>query len=106
MKRYSYSYVRLIQNSILFLFLLATRNYFAQQNSLLNTYLYDPFQLNVAYAASSCIEADMHYRTQWIGIKDAPKLLQLNAHTPIGQNNGIGLKVISQTQGLLNMLQS
>ncbi len=76
----------------------------AQQNSLFNTYSLDPLQLNVAYAGSSCTEANIHYRTQWIGMQDAPKLLQLNAHTALGKSNALALRVNSQTQGLLNTL--
>ncbi len=75
-----------------------------QQNSLFNTYSLDPLQLNIAYAGATCTEANVHYRTQWIGIKDAPKLLQLNAHTALGKSNALALRVNSQTQGLLNTL--
>jgi type IX secretion system PorP/SprF family membrane protein len=78
----------------------------AQQNSLFNTYSLDPLQLNIAYAGAACTEANVHYRTQWIGMKDAPKLLQLNAHTALGKSNALGLRVNSQTQGLLNTLQA
>ena len=76
----------------------------AQQNSLFNTYSLDPLQLNIAYAGAVCTEANVHYRTQWIGLKEAPKLLQLNAHTALGKSNALALKVNSQTQGLLNNL--
>jgi type IX secretion system PorP/SprF family membrane protein len=76
----------------------------AQQNSLFNTYSLDPLQLNIAYAGASCTEANVHYRTQWIGLQNAPKLLQLNAHTALGKSNALALRVNSQTQGLLNTL--
>lgn len=78
----------------------------AQQSSLFNTYSLDPLQLNIAYAGAACTEANVHYRTQWIGMKDAPKLLQLNAHTALGRSNALALKVNSQTQGILNTLQA
>jgi type IX secretion system PorP/SprF family membrane protein len=78
----------------------------AQQNSLFNTYSLDPLQLNIAYAGAACTEANVHYRTQWIGLKEAPKLLQLNAHTALGKSNALGLRVNSQTSGLLNTLQA
>ncbi len=76
----------------------------AQQNSLFNTYSLDPLQLNIAYAGAACTEANVHYRTQWLGIKDAPKLLQLNAHTTLGKSSALALKVGQQTQGLLSNL--
>lgn len=90
---------------ILFMFFSVIINKtFAQQNSLFNTYSLDPLQLNIAYAGAVCTEANVHYRTQWIGLQNAPKLLQLNAHTALGKSNAIALKVNSQTQGLLNTL--
>lgn len=78
----------------------------AQQNSLFNTYSLDPLQLNMAYAGAACTEANVHYRTQWIGVKESPKLLQLNAHTALGKSNALGLRINSQSQGLLNSLQA
>jgi type IX secretion system PorP/SprF family membrane protein len=76
----------------------------AQQNSLYNTYSLDPLQLNIAYAGAACTEANLHYRTQWLGLKDAPKMFQLNAHTTLGKSNGLGLRVNSQSYGILNLL--
>lgn len=78
----------------------------AQQSSLFNTYSLDPLQLNIAYAGASCTEANVHYRTQWIGMKEAPKVLQLNAHSALGKSNALALRVNSQTQGILNTLQT
>ncbi|MES2132738.1 MAG: PorP/SprF family type IX secretion system membrane protein [Bacteroidota bacterium] len=78
----------------------------AQQSSLFNTYSLDPLQLNIAYAGAGCTEANIHYRTQWIGMKESPKVLQLNAHTALGKSNGLALRVNSQTQGLLNTMQA
>ncbi len=78
----------------------------AQQNSLFNTYSLDPLQLNIAYAGASCTEANVHYRSQWIGMKETPKLIQLNAHTALGKSNALALRVNSQQQGLLNTMQA
>lgn len=86
--------------------LLASLQLKAQQSSLFNTYSLDPLQLNIAYAGASCTEANIHYRTQWIGMKEAPKLLQLNAHAALGKSNALALKMNSQTQGLINTLQA
>jgi type IX secretion system PorP/SprF family membrane protein len=87
-----------------FIAMLFATNIHAQQNSLFNTYSLDPLQLNIAYAGASCTEANVHYRTQWLSLQNSPKLLQLNAHTALGQNHALALKVNSQTQGLLNTL--
>lgn len=78
----------------------------AQQSSLFNTYSLDPLQLNIAYAGASCTEANVHYRAQWIGMKETPKVIQLNAHSALGKSNALALRVNSQTQGLLNTLQA
>lgn len=78
----------------------------AQQTGLFNTYVYDPLQLNIAYAGHACSEVNLHYRNQWIGMKQAPVFFQLNAHTALGKSNGIGLKVLSQQIGLLNNTQA
>lgn len=78
----------------------------AQQSSLFNTYSLDPLQLNIAYAGASCTEANVHYRAQWIGMKETPKVIQLNAHSALGKSNALALRVNSQTMGLLNTLQA
>jgi type IX secretion system PorP/SprF family membrane protein len=92
------------KNKIAVLFLFGLTLLKAQQNSLYNTYSLDPLQLNIAYAGASCAEANLHYRTQWLGVKDAPKMFQLNAHSTLGKSNGLGLRVSSQSYGILNLL--
>ena len=87
-----------------FVLLLMAKNLGAQQNSLFNTYALDPLQLNIAYAGAACTEANLHYRNQWLGLKDAPKVFQVNAHTALGKSNGLGLRINSQNQGILNTL--
>jgi len=91
---------------LMIILVMSALRYTAQQNNLFNTYVYDPFQLNIAYAGHACTEANVHYRTQWIGMKDAPTFIQVNAHTAIGKSNGMGLRVISQQMGLLNNTQA
>lgn len=99
-----------MKNSIIYLLLVValiiSKPGVAQQSSLFNTYSMDPLQLNIAYAGAACTEANLHYRTQWIGMKESPKLLQLNAHAALGESNGLGLRVNSQSQGFLNTLQA
>jgi type IX secretion system PorP/SprF family membrane protein len=77
---------------------------FSQQSTLFNTYSLDPLLLNIAYAGSSCNEVNAHYRTQWIGMANAPKAMQLNAHSAFRKNNGIAFRVNSQTIGLVDKL--
>src|SRR5437870_217351 len=75
----------------------------AQQNTLFNTYYFDPMLLNIAYAADDCIEATLNYRNQWMGIKGSPKSFQLNARTQFEKNAGLGLRISSNQAGLLNV---
>ncbi|MCC6371843.1 MAG: PorP/SprF family type IX secretion system membrane protein [Bacteroidia bacterium] len=76
----------------------------AQQTSLFNTYALDPLQLNIAYSGAKCGVANLHYRTQWIGMQETPKVFQLNAHSAFGKSHGLGLRINSQNMGLLNQL--
>ena len=75
---------------IVLIMLAVARQLCAQQNILFNTWQYDPMQLNIAYAAQECVEANLNYRNQWMGLKGAPTLYQLNAHTPLPKNTGLG----------------
>ena len=75
----------------------------AQQTALFNTYSYDLMQLNIAAIGRTCVEANLNYRTQWVGLKDAPKLYQVNAAMALGKSNGIGIKVGQQNAGLLQV---
>lgn len=90
----------------LILLVLSAKNLSAQQNVLFNTYAYDPMQLNIAYAGAECTEANLNYRNQWLGLKDAPKLYQLNAHHSLGRSTGIGIRAASQQAGLFNTTQA
>jgi len=75
----------------------------AQQNSLFNTYIADPLLLNIAYSEDKSGNANLHYRTQWIGLNETPKVIQLNAYQSFGKSSAVALRVHSQTQGLLDL---
>lgn len=75
----------------------------AQQNSLFNTYSYDLMQLNIATVGRTCLEANLNYRAQWVGVSDSPRLYQLNAGMALGNSNGVGLKLYQQSVGLLKV---
>ena len=98
--------MKVILNYLIILLLLKGGMMLSQQASLFNTYSLDPLQLNIAYAGAACNEVNAHYRTQWIGMKEAPKALQLNAQSAFGKYNALALRVNSQTQGLLTILGS
>lgn len=84
-------------------FILFNLEFKAQQIPLFNTYSYDLMQLNIAAVGRTCIEANLNYRSQWAGIKDAPKLYQLNASMALGKVNGVGIKVFQQQFGQLKL---
>jgi len=97
--------MKLLLKSFALILFLTANSLRAQQNVLFNTYLYDPMQLNIAYVADqTSTEANLNYRTQWTGLKESPKLIQLNAHKPLVKNTGIGVRLASQQSGLLNNL--
>lgn len=73
----------------------------AQQTALFNTYSYDLMQLNIAAIGRTCVEANLNYRAQWLGVKETPRLYQLNAGMAFGNNHGLGVKVSQNTMGLL-----
>lgn len=73
----------------------------AQQTALFNTYSYDLMQLNIAAIGRTCVEANLNYRAQWLGVKETPRLYQLNAGMALGNSSGIGLKISQNTVGLL-----
>lgn len=86
---------------ILVAFLLNIGSNKAQQTPLFNTYSYDLMQVNIAAIGRTCLEANLNYRSQWLGIKEAPRLYQLNAGMALGNSSGVGLKVAQSTVGLL-----
>jgi hypothetical protein len=60
-------------------------------------------QLNIASIGRTCFEANLNYRSQWVGVKETPKFYQLNASLSAGKNSGFGIKVAQQTMGLLKV---
>lgn len=95
--------ISIFRSVILAQLLIACISLQAQQTSLFNTYSYDLMQLNIAAAGRTCLEANLNYRSQWMGIQDAPKLYQLNAGMSLGKSSGLGLRVAQQSVGLMKM---
>ena len=73
-----------------------------QQNPQYTQYMYNLSSVNPAYAGSKDgLNANFFYRSQWVGITDAPKTLTLGIDAPLGKNVGAGLSVISDKLGPL-----
>jgi type IX secretion system PorP/SprF family membrane protein len=86
---------------VMFVLMLLIVSLKAQQLPLFNTYSYDLMQLNIAAIGRTCVEANLNYRAQWLGLKETPRLYQLNAGMALGNSSGLGVKVAQNTLGLL-----
>ncbi|MTG99394.1 type IX secretion system membrane protein PorP/SprF, partial [Myroides sp. BIT-d1] len=88
------NYKALLKNSLLGLVLVGSSQVAtAQQDPQFTQYMYNPSQINPAYAGSrGTLNIFGHYRTQWVGMDGAPKTASVSANTPIGES-GLGLGV-------------
>ena len=62
--------------------------------------MYNMNVINPAYAGSSeGLGVGILYRSQWEGLDGAPETSTINIHTPIGNNVGLGMSIISDQIG-------
>lgn len=67
----------------------------AQQDANFTLYNFNMNIINPAYAGSSGTnEINIGYRSQWIGINDAPNTQALSYTTPLKNNLGLGISVV------------
>jgi len=67
----------------------------AQQDPNFTLYNFNMNIINPAYAGSNDVkEINIGYRSQWMGISDAPNTQTLSYSTPLGKNLGMGISVI------------
>ena len=74
----------------------------AQQDAQYTQYMYNTMSVNPAYAGSrQGISMTGLYRTQWVGLDGAPDTQTFNIHSPIGDNEkvGLGLSIINDNIG-------
>ena len=74
----------------------------AQQDAQYTQYMYNTMSVNPAYAGSrDGLSALLLYRTQWVGLDGAPDTGTFNIHSPIDENNkiGLGLSIINDRIG-------
>ncbi|MFD2564889.1 PorP/SprF family type IX secretion system membrane protein [Aquimarina rubra] len=75
---------------------------YAQQDAQYTQYMYNTISVNPAYAGSRGVMSitGLH-RSQWVGLDGAPRTQTLALHTPIGENNrvGLGLSIINDEIG-------
>ncbi|WP_188462296.1 PorP/SprF family type IX secretion system membrane protein [Bizionia arctica] len=72
----------------------------AQQDPQYTQYMYTMNVINPAYAGSKeDLSIGLLYRSQWVGINDAPKTATFSASSPVGKNVGVGLSLVSDKIG-------
>jgi type IX secretion system PorP/SprF family membrane protein len=76
---------------------------FAQQDAAFSQYFFNPLYINPAYAGSRGIfSGTAVYRTQWVGMEDAPVTESVGIHSMIpGSNVGLGLQFNTDQTGPL-----
>lgn len=78
---------------------------FAQQDAQYTQYMYNPININPAYAGSrGALSLFGLYRTQWVGLDGAPKTSAFSANSPINNSNlGIGVSLVNDKIGPTNV---
>ena len=72
----------------------------AQQEPQYTQYMYNMNVINPAYAGSKeNLSIGLLYRSQWLNLDGAPKTATFSIHSPVGNNVGLGLSVISDKIG-------
>ncbi len=72
----------------------------AQQDPQYTQYMYNMTVVNPAYAGSKeSLSITALYRNQWTGIDDNPVTFTLSAHSPVGENVGLGISAVKDELG-------
>ena len=66
----------------------------AQQDAQYTQYMYNTLSINPAYAGARDVFSFVGlHRSQWVGLEGAPRTFTISAHSPFGENIGLGLNV-------------
>lgn len=89
------------KRSILFLFLMGVSFVNAQENERYTQYLYNPININPAFAGSRGVTSILSsYRAQWVDVPGAPKTMMLSVNgVTKNENVGLGLSVLNDKIG-------
>ena len=72
----------------------------AQQEAQFTQYMYNTVTFNPAYAGSKeALNANLIYRSQWVGLEGAPTTMALSVNSPIGGNLALGISAIADEIG-------
>lgn len=89
-----------INNILLLLLLVVGIKSYGQQDPQYTQYMYNMNVLNPAYAGSEgTLNLRFLGRSQWAGVKGAPKTLTASINAPIGKRVGLGFSVIADKVG-------
>lgn len=67
---------------------------YGQQDAQYTQYMYNTLSVNPAYAGSRDVLSFVGlYRSQWVGLKGAPRTFTASLHSPVGEKVGLGLNV-------------
>ncbi len=84
----------------LFLFVLLSLGIYAQQNSLLNHYIFNHMSINPAYVGTKqWTNLNFTTASQWTGLEGAPLTQVLSLEGPISSRNGLGVQIINDKVG-------
>ena len=87
-----------IKYILIFAVLIVSGKLFAQQDPLYSMYRYNMSIINPAYAgASGDTELNMHTRSQWMDIDDAPETQSFVFTKPVGDRIGIGFSIVNDS---------
>lgn len=85
---------------LLLLFFSCNTALWAQQDPQYTQYMYNPININPAYAGSRGVTSIFGiYRTQWVGLTGAPVTSAVSLNAPVGKNVGLGLSVVNDKIG-------
>ncbi|MDT7827808.1 type IX secretion system membrane protein PorP/SprF [Pricia sp. S334] len=99
--KYNKRYCRYLLACLAISFFFLGDGLFAQQDAQYTQYMYNMPSINPGYAGSKeSLSITALYRSQWAGLKGAPKTQTLNLHTPIGYRGvGLGVGVLNEQIG-------
>lgn len=76
---------------------------FAQQNSVLNQYIFNPMSINPAYVGTKqWTHINMSYSALWVGFDGAPSTQMISVEGAPSQSMGLGLQLINDNIGAQN----
>lgn len=76
----------------------------AQDFGSFYSYMLNPFNINSAYSGDGDrIVANLNSRSQFTGVEGAPSNIMFGLHAPVFTDQGVGLKMISDTRGVFEV---